>query len=135
MQTTKIAFVMYFVIIAASLFLQPVFSQECRQVTVCNETPRDVIKGDKGDTGNAGKAGPEGRKGDTGSIGKKGEKGLQGESCALGSFGTNINNKLAGSFLLKGNNQIKVFKKLIITAYLSKFKNSIHVKVHPNTYH
>ena len=90
---------MYFVIIAALLFLQPVFPQECRQVTVCNETPRELIKGDKGDTGNAGKAGPEGRKGETGNVGKKGEKGLQGESCALGSFGTILNNQLAGSFI------------------------------------
>ena len=89
---------MYFVTIAALLFLLPVFPQECRQVTVCNETPQALIKGDKGDAGNAGKAGPEGRKGESGSVGNKGEKGLQGESCALGSFGTNLNNKLAGRF-------------------------------------
>ena len=87
---------MYFVLFATLLFLQPVFPQECRQVTVCNETPREMIKGDKGDTGNAGKAGPEGKRGETGSKGIKGERGLQGESCALGSLGTNIINKLAG---------------------------------------
>ena len=92
---------MYFKIIAALLFLQSVFSQECRQVTVCNETPRNMIKGDKGETGNAGKAGPEGKKGENGNKGLKGEKGLQGESCALGFFETNLNNKLAGSFNYK----------------------------------
>ena len=118
---------MYFVIVAALLCFQPVFPQECRQVTVCNETPRDVIKGDKGDIGNAGKAGPEGRKGETGSIGKKGEKGLQGESCALGSFGTNINNKLAGSYYFQSNNQIEVFKKLMSTAYFSKLRCGLYV--------
>ena len=112
---------MYFVTIAFLLFLQPVFPQECRQVTVCNETPRELIKGDKGDTGNAGKAGPEGRKGETGSVGKKGEKGLQGQSCALGSFGTNINNKLAGSLNARLY-QIKDFKIIIITAYFLKLK-------------
>ena len=92
---------MYFVLIATLLYLQPVFTQECRQVTVCNETPREMIKGDKGDTGNAGKAGPEGRRGETGSKGLKGEKGFQGKSCALGSFGTNLNNKMTGSFNCK----------------------------------
>ena len=118
---------MYFVIIAALLLLQPVFLQECRQVTVCNETPRDMIKGDKGEIGNSGKAGPEGKKGETGSIGKKGEKGLQGESCALGSFGTNINNKLTGSFYFQINNQTEVFKKPILAAYFSKLKFDLYV--------
>ena len=89
--------IMCFVTTSTVIF-KPVSPQECRQVTVCNENPRALIKGDKGDTGNAGKAGPEGRKGESGSVGRKGEKGSQGESCALSSFGTNINNKLAGSF-------------------------------------
>ena len=96
---------MYIAIFATLLFLQPVFLQECRQVTVCNETPREMIKGDKGDTGNAGKAGPEGRRGETGNKGLKGEKGLQGESCALGTFGANLNKKVAGKrALLFGTN-------------------------------
>ena len=109
---------MYLVIIAALLLLQPVFPQECRQVTVCNETPRDMIKGDKGDTGNAGKAGPEGRKGKTGSKGIKGEKGLQGQSCALGSFGTNLNKKLAGIFRTA---QKKLQQKVINDYVLMRF--------------
>ena len=113
---TKIIAIMYFLTIVAWLFLQPVFPQDCRQVTVCNEAPRELIKGDKGDTGNAGKAGPEGRKGETGSVGKKGEKGFQGKSCALGSFGNNLNHKLAGSFNVRYY-QIKDFKIIITTAY------------------
>jgi len=87
---------MHFSTIVVLLLVQPVFLQECRQVTVCNETPREMIKGDKGDVGVAGKAGPEGSKGDSGSVGLKGDKGMQGESCALDSFEPVVTRMLEG---------------------------------------
>ena len=124
---------MHFKLIVTLLFLQPVFPQQCRQVTVCNETPRDMIKGDKGDTGNAGKAGPEGRKGETGSDGIKGEKGLPGESCALGSFGTNLNNKIAGSYQMQVFQVEKYLRfsdvKCKCVLLLFKFENTIYILI------
>ena len=65
---------MHFVIIATLLFLQLVFSRIYRQVTVCNETPKVIVKGDKGDTGNPGKAELERRRGETKSKGLKVKK-------------------------------------------------------------
>ncbi|CAK8684837.1 unnamed protein product [Clavelina lepadiformis] len=68
-------------------------SQQCRQVTVCNDNAinGDVTKGEKGDVGGRGKAGSKGVKGDRG---EDGDKGIQGESCALGSLGIEIMEKL-----------------------------------------
>ncbi|XP_076809848.1 fibrinogen-like protein A [Clavelina lepadiformis] len=60
-------------------------SQQCRQVTVCDD---DVVKGDKGVRG---KAGSKGVKGDRG---EDGDRGIQGESCALGSLGVELMEKL-----------------------------------------
>ncbi|XP_076807440.1 ficolin-2-like [Clavelina lepadiformis] len=81
------------VFILLALFRTLVSSQQCRQVTVCNDDMinRDVTKGDKGDVGVPGKAGSRGLKGEPGEIG---QKGIQGESCSLGSFGDKLMEKL-----------------------------------------
>ena len=80
------------------LFAPLGFSQQCRQVTVCNEESPNLMKGDKGDVGSPGKAGPVGSRGPKGEVG---EKGMQGESCALGSFESTLMNKLAGIVILQ----------------------------------
>ena len=83
--------------VVAMLLLAPlVFSQQCRQVTVCNEDSPNLNKGDKGEVGSPGKAGPVGSRGPKGEAGGVGEKGMQGESCALGSFESTLMKKLAG---------------------------------------
>ena len=84
---------------AMLLFVPLVLSQQCRQVTVCNEESSNLIKGDKGDVGSPGKAGPVGSGGPKGEVGGVGEKGMQGESCALGSFESTLMTKLAGKFV------------------------------------
>ncbi|XP_076808922.1 microfibril-associated glycoprotein 4-like isoform X2 [Clavelina lepadiformis] len=75
------------------------YSQQCRQVTstVCDDDVTNVSrqKGDKGEIGSPGKSGSQGIKGSKGDSGGVGEKGAQGESCALGSFGNDIINRLA----------------------------------------
>ena len=83
--------------VLAILLLAPlVFSQQCRQVTVCNEEPPNLLKGDKGDVGSPGKTGPVGSRGPRGDVGEVGEKGMPGESCALGTFESTLTEKLAG---------------------------------------
>ena len=86
-------------IVAISLFASLVFTQQCRQVTVCNEEPSNLIKGDKGDVGAPGKVGPVGSRGPKGDIGGVGEKGMQGESCALESFESILTGKLASKLV------------------------------------
>ena len=71
------------------------FSQECRKITICYETPSEMINEDKGDTRNAGNVRPEGNKWGTGNKGMKGEKWSQGEFCTVGA--STANNKIAGS--------------------------------------
>ena len=83
-----------FCIVAMPLYVSLAFSQQCRQVTVCNEELPNLMKGDKGDVGAPGKAGPVGSRGPKGDIGGVGEKGMQGESCALGSFESSLTKKL-----------------------------------------
>ena len=85
-------------IVAILLFAPLVLSQQCRQVTVCNEESPNLMKGDKGDVGSSGKAGPVGSRGPKGEVG---EKGMPGESCALGSFESTLMNKLAGIAILQ----------------------------------
>ena len=87
-------------IVAMLLFVPLVLSQQCRQVTVCNEESSNLMKGDKGDIGSPGKAGPVGSRGPKGEVGGVGEKGMQGESCALGSFESTLMSKLAGTVIL-----------------------------------
>ena len=84
--------------IAAFLFLQPGFQQECRKVTICNETTSEIINENKSDTRNAGNAIPERNKWETESKRIKGEKGSQGEFCNVGASVTN--NKIAGSLVI-----------------------------------
>ena len=81
------------------LFAPLILSQQCRQVTVCNEESSNFMKGDKGDVGSPGKAGPVGSRGPKGEVGGVGEKGIQGKSCALGSFESTLMTKLAGKFV------------------------------------
>ena len=81
------------------LFAPLAFSQQCRQVTVCNEETTNLMKGDKGDVGSPGKAGPTGSRGPKGEVGGVGQKGMQGESCALGSFESTLMGKLAGNII------------------------------------
>ena len=81
------------------LFAPLILSQQCRQVTVCNEESSNFMKGNKGDVGSPGKAGPVGSKGPKGEAGGVGEKGIQGKSCALGSFESTLMTKLAGKFV------------------------------------
>ena len=81
------------------LFAPLILSQQCRQVTVCNEESSNLMKGDKGDVGSPGKAGPVGSKGPKGEAGGVGEKGIQGKSCALGSFESTLMTKLVGKFV------------------------------------
>ncbi|XP_076801608.1 microfibril-associated glycoprotein 4-like [Clavelina lepadiformis] len=74
-------------------------TQQCREVTrqvmVCDDDASiRGGKGDKGDVGSNGKAGPPGIKGSKGDLGGSGEKGDQGESCALGSFETEMRNRM-----------------------------------------
>ena len=86
--------------ILAMLLIAPLaFSQQCRQVTVCNEETPNLMKGDKGDVGSPGKAGPVGSRGPKGEVGGVGEKGMQGESCALGPFESTLMKKLEGRFV------------------------------------
>ena len=87
-------------IVAILLFAPLVLSQQCRQVTVCNEESSNLMKGDKGDVGLPGKAGPVGSTGPKGEVGGVGEKGMQGESCALGSFESTLMSKLSGTVIL-----------------------------------
>ena len=84
---------------AMVLFAPLAFSQQCRQVTVCNEETPNLMKGDKGDVGSPGKVGPIGSRGPKGEAGGVGQKGMQGESCALGSFESRLMSKLAGKFI------------------------------------
>ena len=86
-------------IVAILLFAPLAFSQQCRQVTVCNEESPNLVKGNKGNVGSPGKAGPVGSRGPKGEAGRVGEKGMQGESCALGSFESALLTKLAGKFV------------------------------------
>ena len=81
----------------ATLFFAPLaFSQQCRQVTVCNEESLNLLKGDKGDVGLPGLPGRVGRRGRKGEVG---EKGMQGKSCALCSFESTYMKRLAGKFV------------------------------------
>ena len=80
-------------IIAMLLFAPLAFSQQCRQVTVCNEDSANLIKGDKGEVGSPGKMGSRGPKGEVG------EKGMQGQFCALESFESTLMKKLAGKYV------------------------------------
>ena len=84
---------------AMLLFAPLAFSQQCRQVTVCNEESLNLLKGEKGDVGSPGMPGRVGRRGRKGEVGEVGEKGMQGESCALGSFESKLMTKLAGKFV------------------------------------
>ena len=119
-----------------------VFSQQCRQVTVCNEESSNVIKGDKGDVGSPGKAGPVGSRGLKGEVGGVGQKGMQGESCALGSFESTFMSKLAGTviswdqnlpsaFDLKALPFAFTFKKIywISNMFFCNFHYKLHFKV------
>ncbi|XP_076823947.1 angiopoietin-related protein 6-like [Clavelina lepadiformis] len=68
-----------------------VLTQRCRQVCDDNDVNfNDGQKGMKGNVGNPGKAGSPGIKGSKGDEGMIGERGPPGQSCALGSFGTDI---------------------------------------------
>ena len=94
--------------VAMLLFAPLAFSQQCRQVTVCNEETTNLIKSDKGDVGSPGKAGPVGSRGPKRKAGGVGQKGMQGESCALGSFESTLMSKLAGKFISLKNVQAKL---------------------------
>ena len=82
-------------------------TQQCREVTrqvmVCDDDASiRGGKGDKGDVGSNGKAGPPGIKGSKGDLGGAGEKGDQGESCALGSFETEMRNRMNRKVIKSG---------------------------------
>ena len=83
-------------IVVMLLFAPLVFSQQCRQVTVCNEESLNLLKGEKGDIGSPGLPGRVGRRGRKGEVG---EKGKQGESCALCFFESTYMTRLAGKFV------------------------------------
>ena len=85
-------------IVAMLLFAPLAFSQQCRQVTVCNEESLNLLKGDKGD---AGSPGLPGRVGGRGRKGEVGEKGINWESCTLCSFEGSYSymTRLAGKFV------------------------------------
>ena len=87
-------------VVAMLLFAPLAFSQECRQVTVCNEESLNLLKGDKGYAGSPGLRGQVGRRGRKGEVG---EKGMQGESCALCSFESTLMTRLAGKFVWSKN--------------------------------
>ena len=101
-------------LVAMLLFAPLAFSQQCRQVTVCNEESSNFLKGDKGDVGSPGKAGPVGSRGPKGEVGGVGKKGMQGESCALGSFESTLMSKLEGKFVgsKKCENKLDLLSKL-----------------------
>ena len=88
---------------AIVLFAPLVLSQQCRQVTVCNEETPNLMKGDMSDVGSPSKADVRctvsGVLGSRGPKGEVGEKGKPGESCALGSFQSTLMSKLAGKFI------------------------------------
>ncbi|XP_076826071.1 microfibril-associated glycoprotein 4-like [Clavelina lepadiformis] len=84
------------VILLTASLVALAMTQQCRevtrQVTVCDDDASiRSEKGDKGDVGANGKAGPPGSKGSKGDLGGVGEK---GESCALGSFETEMRNRM-----------------------------------------
>ena len=83
-------------IVTMLLFAPLAFSQQCRQVTVCNEESFNFLKGDKGDVGSPGLPGQVGRRG---RKGEAGEKGMKGESCTLCSLESTYIKRLAGKFV------------------------------------
>ena len=82
--------------VAMLLFAPLAVSEQCRQVTVCNEETPNLMKGDKGDVASPDKARPVGSRGPKGEVGGVSQKGMQGESCALGSFESTLMSRLAG---------------------------------------
>ena len=90
-------------VVAMLFFATLAFSQQCRQVTVCNEDSSNLLKGEKGDVGSPGKAGPVGRRGPKGEVGEIGEKGMKGEPFALDSFKSKMMTRLAGEFVSSKN--------------------------------
>ena len=83
--------------IVAMLFFAPLaFSQQCRQVTVCDGESLNLLKGDKGDAGSPGLPGRVGRRGRKGEVG---EKGMKGESCTLCPSESAYMARLAGKFV------------------------------------
>ena len=88
------------ILLSLACYVMMTYSHECRQVlaTVCDI---DVIntamqKGDKGDVGRPGESGLPGAKGEPGGVG---EKEMKGESCALGSLGNKILQRLKSKLI------------------------------------